>query len=166
MEAAAIDLQDDTTPASLPQFLEEFEKFKHIVQDLQSESKKQSAEISLLKATISIQTQEISAMKAQDERMVENIGILFSANRQLREAAKKAPGKTELARVEKIERYLSSRPDHRARFETLKGHLEIGNDQLNKTIKLLMKNCPGKYGVIQARAPEDKRKRTLTMLRK
>lgn len=148
----------------MPQFLDELEKYKHIVQELQSASEKQSAEISLLKATISSQTQEISALKAQDEWTVENIGILFSANRQLREAAKKAPGKTEIARVEKIERYLSSRPDHRATFETLKGHLEIGNDQLNKTIKLLMKNCPGKYGVIQA--PEDKRKRTLTMLRK
>jgi hypothetical protein len=53
------------------------------------------------------------------------------------ETPKKEPGKTEISRAEKIEKYLSSRPDHRAIFETLKGHLGKGNDLLNKTIKSL-----------------------------
>ena len=74
----------------------------------------------------------------------------------------KEPGKTELSRAEKIERYLAARPDHRASFETLKGVLQINNVLLNQTIKILMDGSPGRYGV--TKAPGDKRKRTLVML--
>ena len=74
----------------------------------------------------------------------------------------KEPGKTETSRAEKIEKYLASRPDHRASFETLKGMLQINNVLLNQTIKILMDGSPGRYGV--TKAPGDKRKRTLVML--
>jgi len=76
----------------------------------------------------------------------------------------KEPGKTETSRAEKIERYLASRPDHKATFETLKGHLGIGKDLLNDAIKTLMVSSPGRYGII--RTPGDKRKRTLVMIPK
>ena len=70
------------------------------------------------------------------------------------------PGKTELSRAEKIEKYLAARPDHKATFETLKGHLGIDNDLLGIAIKSLLPS--GKYAIIKT--PGDKRKRTLVML--
>jgi len=70
----------------------------------------------------------------------------------------------ELSRAEKIERYLAARPDHKATFETLRGHLGIDKDLLNDAIKALMASSPGRYGI--ARAPGDKRKRALIMLPK
>ena len=73
----------------------------------------------------------------------------------------KEPGKTELSRAEKIEKYLAARPDHKASYETLKGMLQINNVLLNQTIKILMDGSPGRYGVVKA--PGDKRKRTLIM---
>jgi hypothetical protein len=74
----------------------------------------------------------------------------------------KEPGKTETARAEKIEKYLASRPDHKATFETLKGMLQINNVLLNQAIKTLMDSSPGRYGITKAQG--DKRKRTLVML--
>jgi len=73
----------------------------------------------------------------------------------------KEPGKTELSRAEKIEKYLAARSDHKASYETLKGMLQINNVLLNQTIKILMDGSPGRYGVVKA--PGDKRKRTLIM---
>jgi hypothetical protein len=74
----------------------------------------------------------------------------------------KEPGKTETARAEKIEKYLASRPDHKATFETLKGHLGVDKFALNDAIKTLMEASPGRFGI--TRTPGDKRKRTLIML--
>jgi hypothetical protein len=79
---------------------------------------------------------------------------------QCREATKKGPGKTEISRAEKIERYLTLRPEHRATFETLKGYLGIDNDLLGIAIKFLLPS--GRYAIIKT--PGDKRKRTLVML--
>jgi len=76
----------------------------------------------------------------------------------------KEPGKTDLSRAEKIERYLAARPDHKATFETLKGHLGIDKVLLNQAVKALMASSPGRYGI--TRTPGDKRKRTLIMLPK
>jgi hypothetical protein len=76
----------------------------------------------------------------------------------------KGPGKTETSRAERIEKYLASRPDHRATFETLKGHLGIDKDRLKDAIKTLMAASPGRYGIV--RTPGDKRKRILVMLPK
>jgi chromosome segregation ATPase len=78
------------------------------------------------------------------------------------EHPKKEPGKTELSRAEKIERYLAARPDHKATFETLKGHLGVDKFALNDAIKTLMDATPGRFGI--TRTPGDKRKRALIML--
>lgn len=74
----------------------------------------------------------------------------------------KVPGKTEISRAEKIEKYLQARPDHRATFETLKGCLGVDKNRLKEAIRTLMESSPGRYGI--TRAPGDKRKRTLVML--
>lgn len=98
-----------------------------------------------------------SRMKAFGEiqdRQAEKIESLLNQERE--------PGKTELARAEKIKRYLNSRPDHRATFETLKGYLGVDKFLLNQAIKTLMDSSPEKYGII--RTPGDRRRRTLVML--
>jgi DNA repair exonuclease SbcCD ATPase subunit len=71
--------------------------------------------------------------------------------------------KTE-ARAEKIAKYLKERPDHKATYETLRGHLGIDKARLNETIKHLMATDPGRYGI--ARLPGDKRGRALILLPK
>jgi F0F1-type ATP synthase beta subunit len=121
-------------------------------------------EVMQLKATVARQGEKIAALEFMQDTQAENSLIQLRLIGQLREAAKKEPGKTEISRAEKIERYLSSRPDHRATFETLKGHLGIDNVLLNQTIKTLMECTPGRYGI--ARTLGDKRKRTLVMLPK
>ena len=68
------------------------------------------------------------------------------------------------ARAEKIARYLKERPDHKATYETLRGHLGIDKRRLLEAIKLLMATEPGRYGI--ARLPGDKRGRTLVLLPK
>jgi hypothetical protein len=80
------------------------------------------------------------------------------------EHPEKEPGKKELTRAAKIEKYLAARPDHRATFETLKGHLGVTNDLLGDAIKTLMEASPGRYTVLKAQ--QDKRKRILVMLPK
>ena len=103
-------------------------------------------------------------MAATQAHLIDNQEIQLRLIRELKEKAKKSPGKTELSRAEKIERYLAARPDHKATFETLRGHLGIDKDLLNDAIKALMASSPGRYGI--ARAPGDKRKRALIMLPK
>ncbi len=82
--------------------------------------------------------------------------------RLIADLRKKEPGKTERSRAEKIEKYLQSRPDHKATFETLKGHLGIDNDRLGKVIRVLVSS--GKCAII--RTLGDKRKRSLILLPK
>ena len=77
----------------------------------------------------------------------------------------KEPGKTETSRAEKIEKYLASRPDHKATFETLKGMLQVDNIRLNEAIKVLIATSDRSY-VIQKEKTGDKRKRSLIMLPK
>ncbi|MCJ7760368.1 hypothetical protein MUP59_04410, partial [Candidatus Bathyarchaeota archaeon] len=77
---------------------------------------------------------------------------------------KKAPRSLELSRAEKVAKYMKDRPDHKATFETLKGHLGVDNVRLNEALKVLMTHYPGKYGI--ARLPGDKRKRALVVLPK
>jgi hypothetical protein len=76
----------------------------------------------------------------------------------------KAPGDTELSRAEKIAKYLKDRPDRRATFETLKGHLGVDSVRLNEALKALMTLNPGRFGI--ARLPGDKRRKALIMLPK
>jgi len=113
-------------------------------------------EVSQLRATVATQEARISLQE-------DNGLIQLRLINDLREA-KKGPGKTEISRADKIEKYLTSRPDHRATFETLKGHLGVDKFQLNVAVKTLMASHPGEYGIV--RTPGDKRKRTLVLLPK
>lgn len=117
--------------------------------------------ISYLEGIIVQLKEENAAMAARQDHLIENQEIQLRLIRELKE---KKPGKTELSRAEKIERYLAARPDHKATFETLRGHLGIDKDRLNEAIKTLMASSPGRYGI--ARATGDKRKRTLVMFPK
>ena len=121
-------------------------------------------EIALIRATVDRQGEKIAALESTQDTQADNQLIQLRLINDLREATKKEPGKTEISRAEKIEKYLSSRPDHKASFETLKGHLRVDKDLLNDAIKTLMAASPGRYGI--TRTPGDKRKRTLIMLPK
>jgi hypothetical protein len=121
-------------------------------------------EVRDLKATVARQDEKIAALEATQETQADNQLIQLRLINDLRESTKKEPGKSRIARAEKIEKYLSLRPDHKATFETLKGHLGVDKDRLNEAIKTLMTASPGRYGI--TRTPGDKRKRTLVMLLK
>ena len=120
--------------------------------------------IESLESMIARQSEKIAALEATASHQEENLLIQLRLIHELKERVKRSPGKTELSRAEKIERYLAARPDHKATFETLRGHLGIDKDLLNDAIKTLMASSPGRYGI--ARATGDKRKRTLVMLPK
>lgn len=117
--------------------------------------------ISFLESTIARLMEENAALAATQATLSDNQLIQLRLIHGLKE---KKPGKTELSRAEKIERYLAARPDHKATFETLKGHLGIDKVLLNQAVKALMASSPGRYGI--TRTPGDKRKRTLIMLPK
>jgi len=121
-------------------------------------------EIAQLRATVDRQDEKIAALQATQDTHADNQLIQLRLINDLREAAKKEPGKTEVSRAEKIEKYLASRPDHKATFETLKGHIGINKVRLNEAIKVLMDSSPGRYSI--TRTPGDKRKRILVMLPK
>jgi len=121
-------------------------------------------EVSQLRATVERQDEKITALQATQDTHADNQLIQLRLIHDLREATKKGPGNTEISRADKIEKYLTSRPDHRVTFETLKGHLGVDKDLLNDAIKTLMASSPGRYSI--ARTPGDKRKRTLIMLPK
>ncbi len=120
--------------------------------------------ISYLEGIIVQLKEENAAMAATQAHLIDNQEIQLRLIHELKEKAKRSPGKTELSRAEKIEKYLAARPDHKATFETLRGHLGIDKDLLNDAIKTLMASSPGRYGI--SRAPGDKRKRALIMLPK
>jgi hypothetical protein len=123
--------------------------------------------IDTLEAIAGSQNEKIAALEFIEEHDVSRLALDIAYDRQRLaklEHHTKEPGKTEISRADKIEKYLSSRPDHKANFETLKGHLGIDKDRLNEAIKTLMAASPGRYGI--TRAPGDKRKRTLVMLPK
>jgi len=106
----------------------------------------------------------LASLEKDQDVLSDNQLIQLRLIHELKEKARKEPGKTELSRAEKIERYMAARPDHRATFETLKGHLGIDKVLLNQAIKALMASSPGRYGI--TRPPGDKRKRALIMLPK
>ncbi len=131
-------------------------------------------EVIELKATVARQGEEIATLRASlaslettQETEISRVCVDIAYDRQRLarlEHPIKQPGKTETSRAEKIEKYLQSRPDHRATYETLKGHLGIDKDRLKEAIKTLMDASPGRYGIV--RVPGDKRKRILVMLPK
>ena len=120
-----------------------------------------------LEATNTCQAVKIAALESTQEGDITRLALDIAYDRQRisrLEHPIKGPGKTEISRSEKIEKYLASRPDHKATFETLKGHLGVDKNRLKETIKTLMASDPGRYGI--TRTPGDKRKRTLIMLPK
>jgi chromosome segregation ATPase len=126
------------------------------VQDLKDEVAQGRQEIADLRA-------RIASLESLQEQDVTRLACDIATDRRRLAALEnphKEPGKTETSRAEKIEKYLSSRPDHRATFETLKGHLGIDNDLLGIAVRCLLPS--GKYAIIKT--PGDKRKRTLVML--
>ena len=121
--------------------------------------------ISYLEGIIVQLKEENAAMAATQAHFIENQEIQLRLIHELKEKAKRSPGKTELSRAEKIERYLAARPDHRAAFETLKGYLQLDNFRLNEAIKTLLSTHPGRYSIQKAKTG-DKRKKILIMLPK
>jgi FtsZ-binding cell division protein ZapB len=130
------------------------------IQPLQEEISQLREEIDSLRArTTSLE----STLDQEISRVCVDIAYDRKRLAKLEHPSTKEPGKTDLSRAEKIERYLTSRPDHKATFETLRGHLGVDKYALNDAIKTLMKASPGRFGI--TRTPgDDKRKRTLTML--
>jgi hypothetical protein len=129
-------------------------------------------EIAQLRATVDAQGEEIASLRSTvasletlQEQDTTRICLDIAYDRRRLTALEhpaKEPGKTELSRAEKIEKYLAGRPDHKATFETLRGHLGVDKYALNGAIKTLIESSPGRFGI--TRTPGDKRKRTLTML--
>jgi sugar-specific transcriptional regulator TrmB len=117
--------------------------------------------VDALEATVANLESKVSALEATQDTQAENE---FNMLRLINDLRKKVPGKLEISRAEKIEKYLQARPDHKASFETLKGHLGVDKARLNEAIKTLMNASPGRYGI--TRTPGDKRKRCLVMLPK
>ncbi len=123
--------------------------------------------ISALEAKVASQAEEIVTLKVIEEQERTRIFLDIAHDRRritCLEHPEKKPGKTELARVEKIERYLAARPDHKASFEMLKGHLGVNAVLLNQAIKVLLSENPGRFGM--HRPQGDRRKRILVMLSK
>jgi len=118
----------------------------HIVQHLQAENV-------ALKRELETFQDHVAQERAFDRQRISRL-----------ENPAKVPGKTVLSRGEKIEKYLVARPDHRATFEALKGHLGVNNVLLGDAIEALMRASPGRYTV--GRIQGDKRKRVFIMLPK
>lgn len=75
-----------------------------------------------LKAICACQEEKIAALEATQDAQADNELNMLRLINDLRH---KEPGKTELSGAEKIAKYLEARPDHKATFETLKGHLGV-----------------------------------------
>ena len=130
------------------------------IQPLQDEIAQLREEIDQDRREIASLHAKLASLEKDRDVLSDNQLIQLRLIHELKEKARKEPGKTELSRAEKIEKYLASRPDHKATFETLKGHLGVDNDLLGIAIKSLLPS--GKYAIIKT--PGDKRKRALVML--
>ena len=120
--------------------------------------------IDSLEVTVARQDEKIASMESTQETQADNSLIQLRLINGLRRGSQRRVGKTEISRAEKIEKYLEARPDHRATFESLKGHLGVDKNRLKEAIRMLMDSSPGRYGV--TRTLGDKRKRVLVMLPK
>jgi len=109
---------------------------------------------------------QVRSLESLQEAEVTRVCLDIAQDRQrisaLEHPAGKEPGKTEISRAEKIAKYLQSRPDHRATFETLRGHLGVDKARLLETIKALMASEPGRYRITGVLG--DKRKKALVLL--
>jgi len=116
-----------------------------------------------LRAIITSLDAKVTTLESTQDTQADNQLIQLRLIHELRESSKKGPGKTEASRAEKIEKYLASRSDNKATFETLKGHLQVDNVRLNDAIKILIATSDRSYS-IQKATIGDKRKRVLVML--
>jgi predicted nuclease with TOPRIM domain len=123
------------------------------------------AELAALRAEVHGLRDKVASLELENTTLSDNQLIQLRLIHELKEKAKRSPGKTELSRAEKIERYLAARPDHKATFETLKGYLQLDNVRLNEAITTLMSTHPGSYTIQKAKTG-DKRKKILIMLPK
>lgn len=142
-----------TVPAS---FLQALQSLQDEIAALKGEQFADRQEIAALRL-------KLASLEKDRDTLSENQLIQLRLIHGLKEGWRE-PTPAEASRAEKIERYLSSRPDHRATYETLRGHLGIGKDLLNDAIGTLLAASPGKFKIV--RAPGDRRKRALVMLPK
>jgi len=110
--------------------------------------------------------EKVASLEALQEQDVTRIYTDIAQDRKriakLENPPAREPSKAMIDRAEKIEKYLASKPDHRATFEALRGHLGVDKARLNEAIRTLMASTPDKY--IIAKVPGNKRKRVLVML--
>ena len=118
----------------------------------------------LLQSRIIYLEDENRGLKAQLENLEELRPWLEAPSKKLARLEAPTPSRKTEARAEKIKRYLKERPDHKATYETLRGHLGIDKRRLLEAIKLLIARDPSRYGI--SRLPGDKRGRALIMLPK
>jgi hypothetical protein len=118
----------------------------------------------LLQDKITLLEFENRGLKAALSNLEELRPWLEAISKKISRLEAPTPSRKTEARAEKIAKYLKERPDHKATFETLRGHLGIDKRRLLEAIKLLMATDPGRYGI--ARFPGDKRGRALIMLPK
>ncbi|MFZ3112399.1 hypothetical protein [Methanothrix sp.] len=123
------------------------------------------AELAALRAEVHGLRDKVASLELENTTLSDNQLIQLRLIHELKEKAKRSPGKTELSRAEKIERYLAARPDHKATFETLKGYLQLDNVRLSEAITTLVSTHPGRYSIQKAQTG-DKRKKILIMLPK
>ena len=171
---ASINSFGSTPKANVPQseesiFVLSGSELKAIIaKAIQEATKPILTRLSDLEGTLRTQEEEIVDLRAFGEAEIERVCVDIATDRRRLAALEhptKEPGKTETSRAEKIEKYLASRPDHKATFETLKGMLQVDNIRLNEAIKVLIAASDHSY-VIQKEKTGDKRKRSLIMLPK
>jgi len=103
--------------------------------------------------------EKVASLEALQEQDVTRIYTDIAQDRKriakLENPPAREPSKAMIDRAEKIEKYLASKPDHRATFEALRGHLGVDKARLNEAIRTLMASTPDKY--IIAKVPGNKR---------
>ena len=137
--------------------------FLQALQSLQDEIAQLREEIDQDRQEIAALRLKMASLEKDRDTLSENQLIQLRLIHELKER-RGEPTRAEASRAEKIERYLAARSDHRATYETLRGHLGIGRDLLNDAIGTLLAASPGKFQIV--RAPGDRRKRALIMLPK
>jgi hypothetical protein len=102
--------------------------------------------IDLLLVRIDALEEENKSLKETLETLSNNQLIQLRLINQLRHKPE-TRGPIFFERLERLEKYISARQDHKASFEQLKGFLQINDNLLNLTIKGLMKRYPGIYAI-------------------
>lgn len=156
--------QADVPPEELIFVLSSSQLQEIIIRAAQEATEPLILKVEALEGRIIKQDEKIAALEATQDTQGDNQLIQLRLINELRTADHKDPGKTKITRVEKIAKYLEARPDHKASFETLKGHLGVAKNRLNEAISLLLETYPGQYGI--STESRDKRKRILVLFPK